>query len=473
MWNALRTYLRYTSWPILAAMIALVVMGIVAIHVSEPADSDLTGFAAKQWKFALVGLAVFIGMTLIPYQKLGQLSYLMFAATLVMLAGIFLLPSVRGSHRWIDAGPIKIQPSEIAKFTFIIMLAWYLRHGEHYRRLAGLILPFLLTLVPMGLILLEPDLGTGMLFPPTLFFMLFMAGARLRHLVVIVAMGLFLVLVPVVQPVDKDAFLGDVHRGGFVTRKLGPVTFYSVDESREWTKRPAFPLVYCRFQVGQGGVYDLQPLSLRVMMGHDQTAERAQRVTAWLRPDDPRMAKGKGYQPRLARRVLASGGWTGRGDWGELDRLFRVLPDDHTDFIFCVIGAQWGFLGCAALLFLYGVIFVFGVEIASITYDPFARLLAVGVLALLFSQIVINVGMTMGLTPVTGMTLPLVSYGGSSLVVNCAALGLLVNVGQRRPILLSRRPFEFGARKDKPPSPYSPVADGAWAPGISDSQRDR
>jgi cell division protein FtsW (lipid II flippase) len=150
-----------------------------------------------------------------------------------------------------------------------------------------------------------------------------------------------------------------------------------------------------------------------------------------------------------------------------------MLPDDHTDFIFSIVGGQWGFLGSAAVLFLYGVIFVFGVEIAVITYDPFGRLLAVGVLALLFSQIVINVGMTMGLMPITGMTLPLVSYGGSSLVVNCAALGLLVNVGQRRPILLSKRPFEHGDRKEKPPAPYSPLADGAWKRGISEPERDR
>jgi len=107
---------------------------------------------------------------------------------------------------------------------------------------------------------------------------------------------------------------------------------------------------------------------------------------------------------------------------------------------------------------MYGVIFLFGVEIAVITYDPFGRLLAVGVMALLFSQIVINVGMTMGLVPITGMTLPLVSYGGSSLVVNCAALGLLVNVGQRRPILLSQRPFEYGEKREKPPAPFGPLA---------------
>ncbi len=436
----IKNYLRYTSWPIIAAMLALMAIGVTAIRVSERADVDMAGFASKQVVFAVIGLGVFVLMTLVPYQRLGRLSYVLFALTMALLAGIFALPANRGSHRWISVGPIMVEPSEIAKFAMIMMLAWYLRYGDNYRRLLGLIVPFVLTLLPMGLILLEPDLGTALLFPPTLLFMLYVAGARLRHLVVILGMCLFLVFVPWLLPVGAAKF--HEQRAGFVTRKLGPVTFYSVDASKPWRKRPEVPVAYCRFQWGKGPVYDLQPLSLRLMMGTDQTAERARRVAAWLRPDDERLQRDKGYQPRQARLVLGAGGFTGRTDWNNNDAFFRVLPDDHTDFIFCVIGGQYGLLGCLGVLVLYGVIFLFGFEIAMITYDPFARLLVVGVLALLFSQIVINVGMTMGLTPVTGMTLPWISYGGTSLVVNCAALGLLVNVGQHRPILLGKRPFE-------------------------------
>jgi len=110
-----------------------------------------------------------------------------------------------------------------------------------------------------------------------------------------------------------------------------------------------------------------------------------------------------------------------------------------------------------AVLVLYAVIVVFGLEIAVITADPFGRLLAIGVVVLLVGQVVINMGMAMGLMPITGMTLPLVSYGGSSLVMNCAALGLLVNVGQRRPIMLGRKPFEYGEPADKPHA-YEPIA---------------
>jgi hypothetical protein len=128
-------------------------------------------------------------------------------------------------------------------------------------------------------------------------------------------------------------------------------------------------------------------------------------------------------------------------------------------------------LGCLAVMLCYVVIFIFGAEIAVITYDPFARLLAVGVMALLLSQLFINVGMAIGLMPITGMTLPLISYGGSSLVVNCAALGMLVNVGQRRPILLGKRPFEYGEKKEKPPAPYGPLAGGDWQGGPAERKQ--
>ena len=450
--EVLRNLLKATSWPIVAAMICLIVVGVSALAVCGQSEANMVGFAAKQWKFALLGLAVFVAMTLVPYHRVGEWSYVLYGLTIVSLIAIFATTPIRGAYRWFDVGAViglgkgalLLQPSEIAKFTFVIMLAWYLRYGDHYRRLRGLIPPFLLTLLPMGLIAREPDIGTAMLFLPTLYFMLFVAGARMRHLSVILLLGLFVVFVPIRMPAG-DEFPEQLAKERFTSWTLGPVTFYNLNETISELRRPETPVAYCRLQWRDGPVYDLQPLALRVMMGKTQTgqyAERARRIAAWLRPDDPKLAKREGYQARQGRLVLGSGGLTGRSDWNDTDSFFAVLPDDHCDFIFCVIGGQWGFLGCAILVLLYGVIFVFGTEIAVRTNEPFGRLLAVGVLSLFFAQIVINVGMTLGLTPVTGMTLPFISYGGSSLIVNCAAMGLLVNVGLHRPILLGPKPFE-------------------------------
>jgi rod shape-determining protein RodA len=420
MWQTLRHHLRYTSWPILASTVALMVIGVLAIRTSEQADPNMAGLALRQAIYAAVGLVVFLLVTLVPYGRLGRVAYPAFLVTLGLLVLVFFLDPVRGSHRWIDLKVIAVQPSEISKLTYIILLAWYLRYGDRYRRLTGLVAPFALTFLPMGLILMEPDLGTSLLFLPTLYFMLFMAGAKLRHLLGIVAVGTVLVLLPLPHRVPAGS-------DGDVARQVRGLSYY-------WTQRE------------DGSTFAIMAAPLVAMERHPHQRDR---IEGWLRQGDPDVIMNKGYHLHRSKMVMGAGRLTGRSGGAETDVYFTMLPDDHTDFIFSVIGGQWGFVGCLAVLALYGVVFLFGVEIAVITHDPFGRLLAVGVLALLFSQLLINVGMTMGLMPITGMTLPLVSYGGSSLVVNCAALGLLVNVGQRRPILLGRRPFEFGQKREK------------------------
>jgi rod shape-determining protein RodA len=403
MFETLKTYLRYTSWPIIAAMVILVGWGVLAINASEQADPAIGGYALRQARFAGVAMAAFAVATLLPYQVLGRYAYLMFAVTLALLAVVLRLPLIRHSHRWIVMAGVQVQVSEIAKLSYVIMLAWYLRYRKNYRRLPGLVVPFGLTFVPLVLILIEPDLGTSLLFLPTLYLMLFMAGAKLRHLLGIMAVATVVVLFPLPKRLDPDA--------------------------------PPPALSYGVLNLG-GQRCAFSPAALALMEPHQRI-----RVHSWLHQEELK-SSDRGYQLAQSKMVIGAGRLSGYGDWSDGEMYFQMLPEDHTDFIFSVVAGRWGLLGCAGVLLLYGVIFLLGAEIAVITYDPFGRLLAVGVLALLFAQIVINVGMTMGLMPVTGMTLPLVSYGGSSLVVNCTALGLLVNVGQRRPILLAPRPFE-------------------------------
>jgi rod shape-determining protein RodA len=422
MLDTLKTYLKFTSWPIILAMLVLMSIGYMAISASERADPNMQGYATKQAIFACVGLLAFIGVTLVPYQAVGRLAYPLFALTLAVLVLVLQLPEIHGARRWIGLGVIALQPSELAKISFIILLAWYLRMGDHYRKLQGLAVPFVLTFVPMALVLIEPDLGTSLLFLPTLYIMLFMAGAKLRHLLGIVVMATVLMFLPVPHTLPSDM----------------PASERLDHEALAY---------WCDRDSGRA----VSAASLVKMKGH-----QISRIVGWLRQDDPRVVQGKGYQLYLSKMVLGAGCLTGQRRSSLVNEYFRMLPEDHTDFIFSVIGGQWGLAGCVGVLLCYVLIFISGVEIAVGTYDPFGRLLAVGVMALMFSQLVINVGMTMGLMPITGMTLPLVSYGGSSLVVNCIALGLLVNVGQRRPMLLSKHPFEFGERKEKPPAPYGP-----------------
>lgn len=425
------TRIQLSSVIVTLSMLALMGIGLVAIGATEQAEG-LSGFVAKQLIYSVMGGVAFVVCVAVPYRQFGKIAYSLFGFSLLLLlvlaAARFanhsstFLPAVRGAHRWIDLVVFRAQPSELAKLSQIILLAWYLRLGNHYRKLTGLIPLFALTFVPMGLILIEPDLGTSLLFLPILYAMLYMAGARLKHLLGIVAIATVIVFIPVPRS----------------TASMGPNEIAERKATAYWT------------YMSGDTQYIVSAAPLSVMQFH-----QLERIDGWLRQNDPKVIQGKGYHLHHSKIVLGSGKATGRGNWSTADIYFRMLPDDHTDFIFSIIGGHWGFVGCGAVIGLYFLIILFGVEIASVTYDPFGRLLAVGVIALMASQLFINIGMTMGLMPITGMTLPFISYGGSSLIVNCAALGLLVNVGQRRRQLLSRHAFEH--KEDTTPVPYGPL----------------
>jgi rod shape determining protein RodA len=290
------------------------------------------------------------------------------------------LPFISGSRhdtvwRWIQIGPLSIQPSEFMKVGLVLALGYYLRYRKSYRTWLGLIPPFLLTLLPMLLILKQPDLGTLLMLLPVLFVMLFVAGARLRHLATIVVLGCATV--------------------------------------------PAFYFF---------AMEDYQRERIQVLFKQNIADE------SWH--------NDQGYQLRQSLIALGTGGLTGEGYGEGAFVRYNLLPEEHNDFIFAVLGNQWGLVGCLIVILAYVVIIVCGLEVAMVTNDPFGRLLAVGVVVMIVVQALLNICMTLGLAPITGMTLPFVSAGGSSLWANFLALGLLVNVAQRRPMLIGHPPFE-------------------------------
>lgn len=431
MFGWLRTYLRGVSWPIIMAMAALMVISVLAVRVAEqadPLDSLLRGSTVRQMLYVAVGVLGFIIATIIPYQRIGQSAYLLFALNLGLLVLVLFLPAIRNSHRWINLKLFMIQPSELVKLTYVLALAWYLRYRNNYRRFRGLLVPFILTLVPAALILVEPDLGTTLLLFPTLFVMLFLAGAKLRHLLAVVAIAVVVIFFPV---------------PGNVTGQPA-----SVIAERN-------VLAYWHGNIG-GEEYVISAAPLAIMKHHQLS-----RIKGWLMQPDPlvEVSRYRGFQLQNSMIILGSGGLKGQNVLDQKNLYFRMLPDDHTDFIYAVIGGEWGFMGCVGVMLIYLAIFFCGAEIAGTTDDPFGRLVVVGVLGLLLAQVLINVGMTMGLTPITGMTLPMVSYGGSSMLVNCVAMGLLINVAQRRPILLGPKPFEYGRRRLIEPATFGPLFD--------------
>lgn len=375
----------YTNWPALAALAVLTAIGLISIWADPRAD------VSKQLKFlgiAVVGMAVIQALN---YQLLGRLAWGFYIFSLLLIlytvaGGMMTLPGVRrtnGATAWIYFGTTSFQPAELMKLAFIMVMARYLRFRSNYRTVRGLLPPFALAGAPLLLILKQPDLGTALVFIPILFAMLFVAGAKMKHLLPIVGAAVV----------------------------FAPVAWMSGTDVPFFRHLPA------------------------VIKGYQR-----ERVLAMF-SDDPRTLRGTGFQGHQAAIAIGSGGLAGKG-FGNIP-VGQIVPEAHNDMIFSLIGEQFGFFGTTAVLVAYIVLFASGIEIAANNRDPFGRLVAVGIVVMFAGQTFINIMVTLRLMPVTGITLPFVSYGGTSLLASYMAAGLLLNIGQHRPLVMARDSFEF------------------------------
>lgn len=375
---------RHPAWICLGASLGLTTIGILCINLTAGVFSTGIGpYAQKQLVFLPVGLLAASLAAGPHYKWIGRMTPILVAATIAMLL-LVLLPMApewlvkprNGARRWISLGVADFQPSEVAKIAYVLILARYLRFRKNYRRLRGLLPPLALTFVPMALIVVEPDLGTALLFIPTFFAVLVAAGAKLKHMALLVLAAALLApaMYPVLRPHQRDR-------------------------------------VHAMWNQIRG---------------------------------DRRNADSINYQGFQAITLIGAGGLAGQG--AEKSRAivdFNNLPEDHNDMIFAVIVNRFGLLGAAATISLYLAWIAGAMLVAAGCKDPFGRLIVVGLAAILGTQAFINIAMTVGLAPITGMTLPFVSYGGSSLVAAYAMVGLVWNVAMRRPAYLARKSFEF------------------------------
>jgi rod shape determining protein RodA len=350
--------------------------GWAGISRCEEVAGAPTGTTHHQLIWAAIALATMFGTSTANYRLAARWAYVGLIAAVVLLVAVFLFPTVNGAHRWIRAIGVGFQPSEFAKLAVTLALACYLAHRNVRERFADLLPPLAIALVPVWLILKEPDLGTSLVFLPMLFAMLYVAGARRRHLLALALVGL-----------------------------------------------SAVPALWSQ-------------------MSRDQKS----RVIALWQPDDlaggyalgstepRRTPTPAGYHLHQAKRLFALGGFWGSALAGDTDddlTIDRRVPEPQTDSIFCVIGERYGIAGCGLVLLLYALLIWRGLAIAEQAREPFGRLIVVGVMATIGFQVVINTGMLVGLLPITGLPLPLVSYGGSGLIANALGLGLVMSVAAR------------------------------------------
>jgi rod shape determining protein RodA len=354
-------------------LLLLACAGLIACSVfvmSAATQNDIPGsphyYEYRQAAYGAVGLLLMLLISRFDYSRLREMRLGLYGAMIGLILLVFAVSgATRGSQRWIDLPFFKLQPSELGKVLLILSLSAFA--VDRVRRLGEWRTTsriVLLAMVPATLVIAQPDLGSGMVYFAIAAAILFVAGTKWTHFA---ALGAIVVAAVVVV-------------------------------------LAAAPAV---------GVNVLKPYQV-------------DRLTAFLNPSDS--PQGQGYQLNQSMIGIGSGQKTGRGAEHATQTNLNFLPEHHTDFVFSVVGEAWGFLGCALVLSLYALLIWRGLRILTMAKNLYGALIAGGITAMLMFQVFLNVGMTIGIMPITGVPLPLMSYGGSSVLVTFLALGLLQSV---------------------------------------------
>jgi rod shape determining protein RodA len=361
--------LLFLNWPV--AILLASVSGVGFLMLYSVAGGSFSPWAEPQMKRFAVGFVMMVLIGMVPIWFWRSLSGMAYLGTLVLLIAVELFGSVgMGAQRWIDLGFMRLQPSELMKITLVMFLAAYYDWlpSKKTSRPFWVLVPVIIIMIPVALVLKQPDLGTSILLLAAGGGLMFIAGVHWAYFAAVIASGIAL------------------------------VTTVFQSRGTDWQL-----------------IKDYQ----------------FRRIDTFLDPNSDPL--GAGYHITQSKIALGSGGWTGRGFMQGTQSRLNFLPEKHTDFIFTTLAEEFGFLGGVSLLGLYALILVFCVWSALLNKDRFSSLLILGIALNFFLFFSVNMSMVMGLAPVVGVPLPLVSYGGSAMLVLLLAFGLMQSAHVHRP----------------------------------------
>ena len=357
------------NWPLVFLLAAVASAGFLMLY--SVAGGNIDTWARPQMERFVVGMVLMIGLGFVPIWFWRGISVGAYIICVLLLVAVDIIGHVgMGAQRWLDLGPIKLQPSELMKIALVLLLAAYYDWLDLNKvsRPLWVLIPVLLILLPTALVLQQPDLGTSLLLLMGGGIVMFAAGVSLWYFAAVIGAGVGLV--------------------------------WTVLESRD------------------------QPWQLL----HDY---QFRRIDTFLDPSSDPL--GAGYNITQAQIALGSGGWSGRGFMQGTQSRLNFLPEKQTDFIFTTLAEEFGFVGAGTLLALYALIIGFCLYSALTNRDRFASLLTIGIAGTFFLFFSINMGMVMGLLPVVGVPLPLVSYGGTAMMILLMAFGMVQSAHVHRP----------------------------------------
>lgn len=403
-WKSLIKPWQELDWLLLLLPVGLTLFGGITIRSTQLHLGDTVWW--QHWVTGLVGLILTLMIARWRYENLIQWRWIIYAITnLSLLIVIFIGTTANGAQSWVTVGTFNLQPSEFAKVGAIITLAAVLH--EHGAGSIGMVIKTLaITAIPWVLILLQPDLGTSLVFGAITLGMLYWANANPGWLILLIS--------PIVSAILFGVFLP----GWLAWVALMAVIAW---RTLPWAISGSFTAVVVNLIAGGMGSFVWQ---------HVLKEYQRDRLTLFLDPDkDPLQG---GYHLIQSRIAIGAGQLFGRGLNQGTQTQLNFIPEQHTDFIFSAIGEEFGFIGCMLVLLVFWLVCLRLVIIAQNAKDNFGSLLAVGVLSMIVFQVLINIGMTIGLAPITGIPLPWLSYGRSALLTNFVALGIVESVNNYR-----------------------------------------
>jgi len=356
--------LKKLDWILIGAVLALCVIGLLTLYSVNYGKPGFV-FFQKQAFFVFLGLAAMVAMSLLDariFKNYPSFLIAIYAVGMALLVLVLIFGKItRGASSWFRIGELSFEPVELTKLIVILILAKYFsfRHVEMYR-IRHIIASGIYVILPIVLILLQPDLGSAMILGVIWIGLVILAGIKIRHLVLVLLIAALVfgfAWVGALKQYQKDRILT------FLNPQRDP--FGS-----------SYNLIQSKIAIGEGGIF------------------------------------GRGL---------------GQGIQGRLD----FLPEKHSDFIFAAFAEEWGFAGVVFLLSIYGIIFFRLIKISLQSQNNFSRIFSAGVCLMIFAEIFINIGMTLGLLPITGISLPFVSYGGSGLLIHFLALGIVQSIARR------------------------------------------
>jgi rod shape determining protein RodA len=369
--SRLRAAAAQLDWPLLLAVAAILVFSvyIVDLATAEDVPGDPDFFVVRRVFHIGLGAVALIALYALNPDRVARWGWVLLGALLGALTVVFLIGTVnRGSTRWIEVGPLNVQPSEAGKLILVLVLAAVIAERAHLIGTVSLsVLALIVTAVPAAVVFLEPDLGTAMVYLAILAGILLVAGAPWHHFAVAAAAAAFAILVVLVV-------------------------------------------------LPTAGVNVLQPYQV-------------DRLTAFV--DSERDPSDSSYQLEQSKTAIGSGGALGKGPSGATQTINDFLPEHHNDFIFAVVSEMFGFIGGGGLILLFGVIIWRAMRIAGNAATRFDQLIVAGIVSMLVFQVFVNIGMTVGIMPITGIPLPFMSSGGSHTIASMAAVGVLMRIHAR------------------------------------------